>query len=63
MITFPSACLFVGEVSIGIFGKESIDLAAFKRVARSGFEHAQMSVNEGECPRSKVARRLPLSSK
>ena len=58
--------------------KSSIDLAAFKRAAMSGFEHAQMSLKRTketasqmgaspdtirERPRSKVARRLPFSSK
>ena len=55
--------------------KSSIDLAAFKRAAMSGFEHAQMSLKRTkemasqmgaspdtirERPRSKVARRLPF---
>ena len=58
--------------------KSSIDLSAFKRAAMSGFEHAQMSLKRTketasqmgaspdtirERPRSKVARRLPFSSK
>ena len=56
--------------------KSSIDLAAFKRAAMSGIEHAQMSLIKAtketasqmgaspdtirEHPRSKVARRLPF---